>query len=80
MGEVFVERRKENHEMKALQEQVTHLKQETTELKEEVTNLRKDIKDLVEAWNTAQGVTKFVKWLSGIVVAGAALYAALKGK
>lgn len=75
-----VERRKENPEMKALQEQVTNLKTETTELKEEVTNLRKDIAGLVEAWNTAQGVTKFVKWLSTLVVAGVALYAALKGK
>lgn len=74
----FIERRKENPEMKALQEQVTTLMTETTELKSEVADLRKDIAGLIEAWNTAQGVTKFVKWLSGIVVAGAALYATFK--
>jgi hypothetical protein len=52
---------------------------EIAELKSEVKELRTDIKELIEAWNTAKGVTSFVKWLSGFIAASASVYAFLKG-
>jgi hypothetical protein len=53
---------------------------EIAELKSEVKELRTDIKELIEAWNAAKGVTSFVKWLSGIIVACVSLYALATGK
>lgn len=50
------------------------------QLQEEMKEMRSDIKGLVEAWNTAKGMTSFVKWLSGIVVAAVSLYAIITGK
>ena len=45
----------------------------------ELKAVRKDIKDLLDAWNTATGVVKFVKWLSTLTAAMAVIYATLKG-
>ncbi len=45
----------------------------------ELKAVRKDIKDLLDAWNTATGVVKFVKWLSTLMAAMAVIYATLKG-
>lgn len=45
----------------------------------ELKAVRKDIKDLLDAWNTATGVVKFVKWLSTLMTAMAVIYATLKG-
>ena len=36
-------------------------------------------KDLLDAWNTATGVVRFVKWLSTLVAAIAVITAAFKG-
>lgn len=38
-------------------------------LENEIKELRGDIKGLVEAWNTARGITTFVKWLAGVATA-----------
>ena len=45
----------------------------------ELKAVRKDIKDLLDAWNTATGVVRFVKWLSTLVTALAVIFAAIKG-
>jgi uncharacterized protein YukE len=45
----------------------------------DLADLTGQIKGLVEAWQTAQGVVRFVKWLSGLLTALAVVYAALKG-
>lgn len=45
----------------------------------ELKAVRKELKDLLDAWNTATGVVRFVKWLSTLVAALAVLTAALKG-
>lgn len=37
-----------------------------------------DTKDIVEAWSTVRSMAKFIKWFSGIVVALAAIYVAIK--
>lgn len=44
------------------------LEQKVDKLEKEITELRSDIKDLVSAWNTAQGVTAFVKWVGSLSV------------
>lgn len=59
--------------------QISELKHEVNDLKEEVSGLRKDIKDLIDAWNTAKGVTAFVKWLAATVLAIGVILAGLKG-
>ena len=41
--------------------------------------MRKELKDLLDAWNTATGVVRFVKWLSTLVTAMAVIFAAIKG-
>lgn len=48
-------------------------------VQEELKAVRKELKDLLDAWNTATGVVRFVKWLSTLVTAGAILFAAFKG-
>jgi ribosomal protein S12 methylthiotransferase accessory factor YcaO len=45
----------------------------------ELKAVRKELKDLLEAWNTATGVVRFVKWLSTLVAALAVITAAIKG-
>ena len=48
-------------------------------VQEELKAVRKELKDLLEAWNTATGVVRFVKWLSTLVTALAVIFAAIKG-
>jgi ribosomal protein S12 methylthiotransferase accessory factor YcaO len=45
----------------------------------ELKAVRKELKDLLEAWNTATGVVRFIKWLSTLVAAIAVITAAIKG-
>lgn len=48
-------------------------------MQSELKAVRKELKDLLDAWNTATGVVRFVKWLSTLVTAGAIIFAAVKG-
>ncbi|MFM7028851.1 MAG: hypothetical protein ACKOXK_09300 [Chakrabartia sp.] len=48
-------------------------------VQEELKAVRKELKDLLDAWNTATGVVRFVKWLSTFVTALAVIFAAIKG-
>lgn len=45
----------------------------------ELKAVRKELKGLLDAWNTATGVVRFVKWLSTLVTAGAIIFAAFRG-
>lgn len=49
------------------------MRQELHDLKQEVAALRGDMKDLLDAWRTATGLLKFVKWLAtfGAAIGGA---------
>lgn len=51
---------------------------ELQKLQSEVAELRAAVKDLVEAWNTARGMVRFVKWLGGIATAVSAIGVAVK--
>lgn len=55
------------------------LKADTEQVRSELAELRADVKDLLEAWNTATGMVRFVKWLSTFATALAVLYATVKG-
>ena len=44
----------------------------------ELKAVRKELKDLLEAWNTATGVVRFVKWLSTLVAAIAVITAVIR--
>ena len=48
-------------------------------VQEELKAVRKELKDLLEAWNTATGMVRFVKWLSTMMAALAVVYATIKG-
>lgn len=50
------------------------LEAEVENLKKDIADMRSDIKDLVEAWNTARGVTSFVKWVGSIAAGVVILY------
>jgi uncharacterized coiled-coil DUF342 family protein len=54
--------------------EIAELKHEIKELKSDVNKLSADIKGLIEAWNTAKGMTSFVKWLSGLIIAGGIIW------
>lgn len=48
-------------------------------MQSELKAVRKELKGLLDAWNTATGVVRFVKWLSTLVTAGAIIFAAFRG-
>lgn len=47
---------------------------ELHELREEVAALRQDVQGLVEAWRTATGVVRAVKWLGKVAGSLGAIY------
>lgn len=59
--------------------EITRLESKVENLQNEVKELRLDIKDMVDAWKSAKGLTSFVKWISGILLAVGAIIAAAKG-
>ncbi len=59
--------------------EIAKLHFEIGSLKKEVEEMRTDIKDLIEAWNSAKGMTSFVKWIASIAIAIGVIAAALKG-
>jgi len=44
-------------------------------LRVEVRDLNQQVRGLVEAWETAQGIVKFMKFLGTMATAGAAIWA-----
>lgn len=46
-------------------------------LEQEISELRVDIKDLIAAWNTARGVTSFVKWVGSLAAGVTVMYSFL---
>jgi len=53
------------------------LSREVHHLRREVTELSANVRDLVEAWNTARGLVRFVKVLGQLATAGAAIWVIL---
>lgn len=51
---------------------------ELAAIRKEVADLKDAVKELVEAWNTARGVVRFVKWLGTIATAASAIGVAAK--
>ena len=54
------------------------LRGEVQSLRREVGNLSKAIKDLLEAWNTARGLVKFVKLVGTLAGCIAAIWALMR--
>lgn len=50
---------------------------EMRQLRNEVRELSQQVHDLVEAWNTARGLVRFVKVLGQLATAGAAIWVIL---
>lgn len=55
------------------------LRQDVEEMKDDLRELKTEVKGLLEAWNTATGLLKFVKWLVGLAAAMATAWAAYRG-
>lgn len=55
------------------------LRRDVELLTEKVEKLSKDVEDLVAAWNTANNIVAFVKWVSGAAVAIGVIFAFIKG-
>lgn len=60
------------HKIQALEDKIDSLEKT-------VVTLSKSVEDLVTAWNTAKGMTAFIKWLSSLAVAATVLYNVWKG-
>lgn len=56
----------------ALEDKIAHLE-------EKVDKLSENIQGLIEAWQTAKGISSFVKWVGSLAGGGAILYALLHG-
>lgn len=68
-----------SHDRRSYDLEVAEIRRDISELQTEISELRADIKGLVEAWNTAKGMTSFVKWLSGLIIAFGVVAALFRG-
>jgi hypothetical protein len=53
---------------------IAALEEQVRELRDDVEDLARSTKALVDAWNTATGMVKFVKLLATLVAAVGAIY------
>lgn len=56
-----------------------HVENEIEKLSQKIETLEASIKDLVEAWNSAGSVVKFVKYSAALITALAICWTAVKG-
>jgi len=56
------------------QRQINSMQNKIDTLEESVIKLTDSVNDLVLAWNTAKGMTSFVKWIGSIAAGAAVLY------
>jgi len=54
------------------------LRQDIEEVKRDMKELKAEVKSLLEAWNTATGLLKFIKWSATMIAAAGVLIAAIK--
>ena len=55
------------------------LRQDVDEIKASLKDLKDQIRELVDAWNTASGLVRFIKWLSILIAAMGVIWAFLSG-
>lgn len=55
------------------------LRRDMEQMSEQVAALTAQVHDLVSAWNTANNVVAFVKWIAGLAAAVGVVVAAVKG-
>lgn len=60
--------------------EVHALKEEVSDLRKEVEALRTDIKGLVAAWETANHLVTFIKWIAGAAAAVMVLVTVARGR
>jgi len=54
------------------------LRQDMDEMKESMRELKTQVQGLLDAWNTATGLVRFVKWTAGLVTACAVIWTVFK--
>lgn len=59
--------------------EIALLRQDMDEMKADMKELKGQVKELLEAWNTASGLVRFVKWLAGLAAAIGILWAYFTG-
>ena len=64
----------------SMETQIALLQADMEALTKAVAKQSSDIEGLVKAWNTANGVVSFMKWLAGIVTAAIIIWGAIKLK
>lgn len=73
------ERRSYDIEIQGLKSEISELKVEfKAEMEKSRAEFKADIKELMDAWKTAKGITGFVRWLSGMIIAGGVIAVALR--
>jgi hypothetical protein len=64
----------------SVETQIALLQADVEALTVAVKKQSSDIEGLVTAWKTANGVVSFIKWLSGVLIAGGVVVGAIKYK
>lgn len=55
------------------------LRQDVENMKREVSEIKQDVRGLVEAWQAANWLVSFIKWLAGVGVAVGLVLGWVKG-
>lgn len=59
--------------------EIALLRADMEEMKNDMKDLKAEVKELLEAWNTATGLLRVIKWLAGTASAVAVGWAAFRG-
>ena len=70
----MIERRKESHS----DVEIALLRQDMDELKIYLSRLESQVAGLLEAWRTATGLVKFMKWVAGAMAAITLIWVIIK--
>lgn len=60
---------------RAADAEIVRLQLKVEDLEHKIESLEKSVKELVSAWNTAQGLTSFIKWASTVTIGLGTLFA-----
>lgn len=75
----MVDPRLDRRDKSELEQKIEKLEEEVAVLKHLITTLTTAIEGLVSAWDTAKGITSFVKWVGSLSTGAAVLWAILHG-
>lgn len=76
MGDFDKDRRQNDVDIAGIVLQIAEIRADISELKEGQEAQANATAALIEAWNTGTGLVKFIKWLAGVSISIATIWAA----